>query len=113
QTRGDASLVLSVDAALKHHATHWFVRETIGLLRRTLARLDVTSRTLYALIDADSCFAGTLLELALAADRSYMIALPDDVSDRSEAPAIALSGMNFGAYPMVNGLSRIKARFYD
>ena len=58
----------------------WFVRETIGMLRRTLARLDVTSRTLYALIEPGSCFAGTLLELALAADRSYMLALPDDAT---------------------------------
>ena len=78
----------------------WFVRETIGMLRRTLARLDVTSRTLYALIEPGSCFAGTLLELALAADRSYMLALPDD---DAAAPTIALSAMNFGAYPMVNG----------
>ncbi len=70
------------------------------MLRRTLARLDVTSRTLYALIEPGSCFAGTLLELALAADRSYMLALPDG---DAKAPRLALSPMNFGAYPMVNG----------
>jgi benzoyl-CoA-dihydrodiol lyase len=114
KTRGDASFVKAADDALKRHEANWFVRETIGLLRRTLARLDVTSRTLYALVDAGSCFAGTLLELALAADRSYMIALPDTATDRdSEAPTIALSAMNFGAYPMVNGLSRVAARFYS
>jgi benzoyl-CoA-dihydrodiol lyase len=84
------------------------VRETIGMLRRTLARLDVTSRTLFALIDKGSCFAGTLFELALAADRQYMLAVPDD----SAAPRIALSEMNFGAYPAVHRKARIVARFY-
>jgi benzoyl-CoA-dihydrodiol lyase len=109
KTTGDPALVLAVDATLEKHRSHWFVRETIGMLRRTLARLDVTSRTLYALIEPGSCFAGTLFELALAADRSYMLALPPD--DQT-APRVALSAMNFGAYPMVNGLSRLAARFY-
>src|SRR5215471_3186438 len=109
KTAGDPALVLAADATLEKHRSHWFVRETIGMLRRTLARLDVTSRTLYALIEPGSCFAGTLLEVALAADRSYMLALP---SDDQTAPSIALSAMNFGAYPMVNGLSRLAARFY-
>jgi benzoyl-CoA-dihydrodiol lyase len=109
KTRGDAANVLATDAALERHADHWFVRETIGMLRRTLARLDVTSRTLYALIEPRSCFAGTLFELALAADRSYMLALPDD---EAKAPAIALAKANFGCYPMVNGRARIAARFY-
>jgi benzoyl-CoA-dihydrodiol lyase len=110
KTAGDPALVLAADATLKRHASDWFVRETAGMLRRTLARLDVTSRTLYALIEAGSCFAGTLLELAFAADRVYMLALPDG---HSGAPQIGLSPMNFGAYPMVNGLSRVAARFYD
>ena len=109
KTAGDPALVLAADATLEKHRSHWFVRETIGMLRRTLARLDVTSRTLYALIEPGSCFAGTLLEVALAADRSYMLALPPD--DQT-APRVALSAMNFGAYPMVNGLSRMAARFY-
>ena len=109
KTAGDAAHVLAADAALEEHQADWFVRETIGMLRRTLARLDVTSRTLYALVEPGSCFAGTLLELALAADRSYMLALPDDAT---RAPTIALSLMNFGAYPVVNGLSRVAARFY-
>ena len=110
KTRGEAAHVLAADATLERFKADWFVRETIGMLRRTLARLDVTSRTLYALIESRSCFAGTLLELALAADRSYMLALPDD---DSTAPKIALSAMNFGSYPMVNGRYRLAARFYE
>jgi len=106
---GDATHVLAADATLERHKSDWFVRETTGMLRRTLARLDVTSRTLYALIEPGSCFAGTLLELALAADRSYMLALADD---DATAPRVTLSPMNFGAYPMVNGQARIVARFY-
>jgi benzoyl-CoA-dihydrodiol lyase len=78
KTEGDASHVLAADAALCRHQSHWFVRETIGMLRRTLARLDVTSRTLFALVEPGSCFAGTLFELALAADRSYMLAADVD-----------------------------------
>jgi benzoyl-CoA-dihydrodiol lyase len=109
KTAGDSARVLAVDATLERFRSDWFVRETIGMLRRTLARLDVTSRTLYALIEPGSCFAGTLLELALAADRSYMLAL---AGDDAAAPTIALSTMNIGSYPMVNGLSRLAARFY-
>jgi benzoyl-CoA-dihydrodiol lyase len=101
--------VLDVDATLAVHRDHWLVRETVGFLRRTLARLDVTSRSLFAFIDDGSCFAGTLLEVALAADRSYMLALPDDAD---KAPRIAVSALNFGAYPMVTGESRIARRFY-
>jgi len=108
RTTGDAAHVLACDRALEEHAAHWFVRETIGMLRRTLARLDVTSRTLFALVDRGSCFAGTLLELALAADRQYMLSLPDDPA----APRIVLSAMNFGAYPAAHRRSRIAARFY-
>ena len=74
KTRGDPDAVLAVDATLDEHRAHWFVRETIGMLRRTFARLDVSSRTMFALIERGSCFAGTLFELALAADRSYMAA---------------------------------------
>ena len=94
---------------LERHESHWLVRETIGFLRRTLARLDVSSRTLFALIERESCFAGTLLELALAADRSYMQRLPGDAGE----PRLAVSAQNFGAYPMVNGKSRLAQRFYD
>ena len=108
RTQGDPEAVLAVDRTLLAHGDHWLVRETIGLLRRTLARLDVTSRSLYAIVDRGSCFAGTLLELALAADRIYMLALPDD---EDNAPTIALSAVNFGTYPVVNGLSRMDTRF--
>jgi benzoyl-CoA-dihydrodiol lyase len=104
KTAGDAMRVLEVDASLAQR--HWFVRETVGMLRRTLARLEVSSRTLIALIEPGSCFAGTLLELALAADRSYML-------DRSDgAVQLALSELNFGTYPRADGLSRVESRFY-
>ena len=110
KTSGDADAVLTMDATLAAHQKHWLVRETIGLLRRTFSRLDVSSRSLFALIDEGSCFAGTLLELALACDRSYQLALPDEPA---KAPTIALSEMNFGHYPMVTGQSRLQRRFYD
>jgi benzoyl-CoA-dihydrodiol lyase len=108
KTRGESQRILDVDASLAQHAGNWFVRETIGMLRRTLARLDVSSRSLFALIDRGSCFAGTLLELALAADRSYMLVVAED----TDAPRIALSAMNFAPYPTVAQTSRIESRFY-
>jgi benzoyl-CoA-dihydrodiol lyase len=107
RSEGDAQYVLACDAALEAHGKHWFVRETLGFLRRTLARLDVSSRTMFALIEQGSCFAGTFLEIALAADRSYMQALPEG------APSLQVSALNFGAYPMVNGKSRLAQRYYD
>ncbi|MDB5840924.1 MAG: benzoyl-CoA-dihydrodiol lyase, partial [Herminiimonas sp.] len=110
KSEGDPQAVLKVDTVLLAHRSHWLVRETIGYLRRTLARLDVSSRSLFALIDEGSCFAGTLLEIALAADRSYMLALPDTPD---QAPRIAVSEMNFGLLPMVTGQSRIGRRFYE
>jgi benzoyl-CoA-dihydrodiol lyase len=106
KTRGDAGAVLACDAALEKHRDDWFVRETTGFLRRTLARLDVSSRTLFAFVDPGSCFSGTLAELAFAADRSYMLQQPE-----GDAPAMLLSQMNFGSLPMVNGQSRIANRF--
>ncbi len=110
QTEGDVDAVLATDATLAAHQGHWLVRETIGLLRRTFSRLDVSSRSLFALIEPGSCFAGTLLELALACDRSYHLALPDDTA---RAPVIAVGDTNFGFYPMVTGQSRLQRRFYD
>ncbi|MBU6436107.1 MAG: benzoyl-CoA-dihydrodiol lyase [Betaproteobacteria bacterium] len=109
KTEGHAADVLAQDAVLMRHARHWLVRETIGLLRRTLSRLDVTSRSLFALIEPGSCFAGTLLDLALACDRSYMLALPDD---EAAAPKITVGEVNFGLYPMATGQSRLQRRFY-
>jgi len=108
ETQGDRAAVLACDRALAAHASHGFVREVTGFLRRTLARLDVSSRTLFALVQPGSCFAGTLAELAFAADRIYMLA-----SDAADAPAITLSGLNFGAYPMVSAQSRLARRFHD
>jgi len=107
KTAGDAAHVLAADATLVAHRSDWFVRETIGMLRRTLARLDTSSRSMIALIGPDSCFAGTLFELALAADRSYMLA----AAEHGTPPAIALSEQNFDAYPMVNRRSRLATRF--
>ena len=109
RTAGDVDAMLAVDETLRTLDGHWLVRETVGLLRRTLARLDVSSRTLIALIESGSCFAGTLFELALAADRTYVQEFPDEPA---REPAIALSAANFGRYPRVDGLSRLEARFY-
>ena len=110
KTEGDAAAVLRMDEVLQKHAKHWFVRETVGLLRRTLSRLDLSSRSLFALIEPGSCFAGTFLELALACDRSYMLALPDD---EARAPKITVVEANFGRYPMATGESRLGRRFYN
>jgi benzoyl-CoA-dihydrodiol lyase len=112
KTRGDAETVIAADAALAANADHWLVRETIGMLRRTLARLDVSSRSLYAVVDEGSCFAGTLAEILLAADRSFMLDM--SAADESNArPEIRLSAMNFGTYPMVSGRTRLASRFND
>ena len=110
KTEGDAAAVLASDAVMLANKDHWLVRETIGALRRTLARLDVSSRSLFALVEAGSCFAGTLAELAFAADRTYMLALPDDAG---RAPKLVLNEFNFGFYPMVNDQSRLERRFYE
>ncbi len=110
KSAGDCEHVLACDASMQAHASHWLVRETLGFMRRTFARIDVSSRSLFALIDEGSCFAGTLAELAFAADRSYMLTLPDAQQD---APVVTLSVMNFGLLPMVTGQSRLARRFYD
>jgi len=110
RTEGNAADVLAMDATLLAHRDHWFVRETIGLLRRALARLDVTSRSLFAMIEPGSCFAGTFLELALACDRSYQLALPDEPE---RAPTITVGDANFGLYPMPTGQTRLQRRFYN
>jgi benzoyl-CoA-dihydrodiol lyase len=108
KSRGEPEAVLAMDATLNALREHWLVRETVGYLRRTFSRLDVTSRSLFALVDERSCFAGTLFEIALACDRIYHLALPGD-----EAPRIAMSAANFGDYPMASGQSRLGRRFYD
>jgi benzoyl-CoA-dihydrodiol lyase len=108
KTRGNVDAVLAVDAALEANAGDWFVRAVSGMLRRTLSRLDMSSRTLFAIADRESCFAGTLAELLLAADRGYMLTLPDDAA---AAPRLTLSARNFGAYPMAHRMARIANRF--
>ena len=110
KTEGDAAAVLAMDATLLAHKDHWLVRETTGLLRRTFSRLDVSSRSLFALIEAGSCFSGSFLELALACDRSYHLALPDD---EAVAPKITVGEINFGTFPMATDQSRLARRFYD
>ena len=104
KTRGSVEKVLELDSVLKQNGNDWFVRETIGLLRRTLSRLDVSSRSIFAVIDAGSCFAGTLLELALAADRSFML-------DAEDGPRLAVTEMNYGAYAMASGFPRLHAHY--
>jgi benzoyl-CoA-dihydrodiol lyase len=116
KTEGDAAAVQDMDATLRAHQDHWFVRETIGLLRRTFSRLDVSSRSLFALIEPGSCFVGSLLELALACDRSYQLVLPEPQanpgSEEAQAPKIGVTEANFGLYPMATGQSRLERRFY-
>ncbi|HEX4243644.1 MAG TPA: 2,3-epoxybenzoyl-CoA dihydrolase [Steroidobacteraceae bacterium] len=107
KTRGSRENLLAFDDFLLANRSHWFVREVIGMMRRTFARLDVSARSLFALIDADSCFAGTFMELAFAADRIYMLNAGD------QGGRLALSAMNFGPLPAVHGKSRLAKRFYE
>jgi benzoyl-CoA-dihydrodiol lyase len=109
KTTGNPDAVLAADEFVLKNQDNWFVREVLGMMRRTFARLDVSSRSLYAIIEPGSCFAGTLFELALAADRIYM----RDSQDAENVASVALSRMNFGPLPMVNHLSRLAARFYQ
>jgi benzoyl-CoA-dihydrodiol lyase len=108
KTAGSPDAVLASDEFVLKHQENWFVREVLGMMRRTFARIDVTARSLYAIVEPGSCFAGTLLELALAADRVYM----RDTQEGESAATMTLSKMNFGPLPMVNKLSRLAARFY-
>lgn len=110
KTEGDAAAVLAADQSLIAHKDHWLVQQTLGLLRRTFARLDVSSRSLFALIEPGSCFAGMLAELAFCADRAYMLVLPDDAK---REPVIQLDEFNFGLLPLVNDQSRLQRRFYE
>jgi benzoyl-CoA-dihydrodiol lyase len=107
RTEGDGAAVIAIDKTLLAHQSHWAVREIIHFMKRTLKRVDLTSRTFFAFIEAGSSFSGSLFELALAADRSYMF------HDDNEENAIALSPMNFGPLTMSNGLTRLQTRFLD
>jgi benzoyl-CoA-dihydrodiol lyase len=105
RTHGDPAAVLAVDEVLLANQGHWFTREIIHFIKRTLKRMDLTSRSFFALIEPGNCFAGTLFELALASDRTYMLDDPDQPN------SIALSGMNGGPLVMSNGLTRLQTRF--
>ncbi len=105
RTAGDPAAVIAADDVLLAHRDHWLVREILHFIKRTLKRMDLTARSFFALIEPGSCFAGSLFELALAADRSYML-------DDPERPnSIALSGLNGGPLTMSNGLTRLETRF--
>jgi benzoyl-CoA-dihydrodiol lyase len=106
KTEGNAEALVAMDDFILSNQANWFVREVLGMMRRTFARLDVSARSIYAIVEPDSCFAGSLLELAFAADRIFM-----RDTQEGEAANITLSKMNFGALPMVNHLSRLAARF--
>jgi len=109
KTAGNPEAVLNTDKFILENQGNWFVREVLGMMRRTFARIDVTSRSIYAIVEPGSCFVGTFLELALAADRIYM----RDTQEAGSIASMTLSKMNFGPLPMVNKLSRLAARFYD
>ena len=111
KSAGDSAKVMAFDALLDAHKDHWLVNEIRHYWKRVLKRLDVTSRTLVALVEPGSCFAGTLAEIALACDRSYMLIGQLDGDNRAPA-ALTLSAMNFGPYPMSQGLTRLQSRFY-
>jgi len=105
RTEGNIDEVLAVDATLAANRDHWLVREIILFMARVLRRLDLTAKSLFAIVEPGSCFAGNLIELLLASDRSYMLNNPDQTVE------IALSELNAGAFPMSNGLTRLQSRF--
>jgi benzoyl-CoA-dihydrodiol lyase len=113
RTRGDARRVLDYDRLLSGSYDDWLANEIVHYLKRTLKRLDVTSRSLIALIEPGSCFAGSLLELALAADRSYQLAgVPEEAGPDAEPATITVCSMNLGLLPMGNGLTRLQTRYF-
>jgi benzoyl-CoA-dihydrodiol lyase len=110
KSHGERASVLSYDAFLEANKAHWLVNEIRQYWKRVLKRIDVTSRTLVTLVEPGSCFAGTLAELVFAADRSYML-IGSMQGDNRSPPAIELSALNFGPYPMSHGLTRLQSRF--
>jgi benzoyl-CoA-dihydrodiol lyase len=106
RTEGDVAACLELDSVLAANASDWFVGEVRSFIARTLRRLDLTARSLFALIEPGSCFAGTLFEIALAADRSYML------YDKDHPAELGVTAMNGGAYPMTHGMTRLAVRFY-
>jgi benzoyl-CoA-dihydrodiol lyase len=113
RAEGDTELVLAYDQQLRELADDWFVNETTHFYKRLLKRLDVTSRSLIAVIEPGSCFAGLLLELALGSDRQYMLdGVYEDVDPDATPASIVLTESNDGLFPMGNGLSRLASRFW-
>ena len=110
KSHGEATNVVAYDAFLEANKAHWLVNEIRQYWKRVLKRIDVTSRTLVALVEPGSCFVGTLAELVLAADRSYML-IGSRQGDNRPPPSLQLSTLNFGAYPMSHGLTRLESRF--
>jgi benzoyl-CoA-dihydrodiol lyase len=110
KSHGERANVLACDALLEANKAHWLINEIRQCWKRVLKRIDVTSRTLVTLVEPGSCFAGTLAELVLAADRSYML-IGSRQGDNRGSPTIELSAMNFGPYPMSHGLTRLQSRF--
>ena len=111
RSQGDLERVLATDAFLSANATHWLGREILLYWKRNLRRLQLSARSIFTLVEPGSCFGGTLLELVLAADRSFM--LDGVLEDGQLAPMLALSDANFGTYPTINGLTRLAARYLD
>ncbi len=110
QDAGDGNKVAAFDAFLDANKDHWLAHETMHFIKRVLKRIDVTSRTIVAQIEPGSCFAGTLAEIAFAADRSYMLIGQFEGDNRPEATML-LTSANFGPYPMGNGITRLETRF--
>jgi benzoyl-CoA-dihydrodiol lyase len=109
KTIGDANTLVQLDQYIVDHQDDWFVREVLGMMRRTFQRLEVSSRSMFSIVTPGSCFAGTLFELALASDRVYML----QTEEGEPAATLMLSPINFGSLPTVSGQSRLAARFYD
>jgi benzoyl-CoA-dihydrodiol lyase len=109
RTAGDPNTLVQLDQYIVEHQDDWYVREVLGMMRRTLQRLEVSSRSMFSIVTPGSCFAGTLLEVALASDRIYMLQTEEDEPFAS----LLLSPINFGAVPTVSGQSRLGARYYD
>ena len=105
RTEGNSDNVLAVDKTLAANKDHWLVRETVLYMARVLRRLDLTAKSFFAIVEPGSCFAGNLLELLLASDRSYML------SNEDEQVEITVGDLNSGALPMSNGLTRLQSRF--
>jgi benzoyl-CoA-dihydrodiol lyase len=111
KSQGDLDAVMAADAFLQANADHWFIREILAYWKRTMKRVDMSSRTLITLVEPGSCFGGFISELVFAADRAYMLEGQFEGDDRPAAE-MKVSALNFGALPMSNDLTRLETRFY-